>query len=266
MANINNFVIDHVIRGIMFSTADGSYMWSVNQISDPTLSVTADTAQAVDAMGTPIATFNRGKQAEFSASNSLFDLGLYAAQQGNDKLVASDDETFVAPTFEEWKYNGSSTYTLNKEPVSASEPLRYVYLLAGDGTVAKTYTRDDSANDENHFTYNDATNTVTLPTGLKTGDNLLFIYDYNCSKGSAVVGDAVHFPKAGRFIMEVLGTDTCDPTTLIHAYVEFPNAKLDANVDISFATDGTHPFTIQAQQNYCDGEKILFRVIIPNEE
>lgn len=251
----------------MFSTADGSYMWSVNQISDPTLSVTADTAQAVDAMGTPIATFNRGKQAEFSASNSLFDLGLYAAQQGNDKLVASDTETFPAPTFEEYTYTGTdSRYTLNKEPVESTEELKYVYLLAGDGTVAKTYTVGDTAADANHFLYNAAENQVTLPTGLKKGDKLLFIYDYNCKKGSAVVGDAVHFPKAGRFIMEVLGTDTCDPTTLIHAYVEFPNAKLDANVDISFATDGTHPFTIQAQQNYCDGEKILFRVIIPNEE
>ena len=28
--DVNNFVIDHVIRGYMASTADGSYMWSIN--------------------------------------------------------------------------------------------------------------------------------------------------------------------------------------------------------------------------------------------
>ena len=66
--------------------------------------------------------------------------------------------------------------------------------------------------------------------------------------------------------MEVLGTDVCDQSTLIHAYVIFPNAKLDANVDISFATDGNHPFTIQAQQAYCDKEKRLFQIVVPDEE
>ena len=66
--------------------------------------------------------------------------------------------------------------------------------------------------------------------------------------------------------MEVLGTNVCEPTTLVHAYIVFPNAKLDANVDVSFTTDGNHPFTLQAQQAYCDKEKVLFKVIIPNEE
>ena len=65
--------------------------------------------------------------------------------------------------------------------------------------------------------------------------------------------------------MEVLGCDVCDQTNLIHAYVEFPNAKLDGNVDYSFTTDGTHPFTIRAMQDYCNKEKVLFRVIIPEE-
>ena len=63
--------------------------------------------------------------------------------------------------------------------------------------------------------------------------------------------------------MEVLGCDVCDPTTLIYAYVVFPNAKLDSNVDITFSTDGKHPFTLKAQQNYCSKEKELFKIIIP---
>ena len=91
------------------------------------------------------------------------------------------------------------------------------------------------------------------------------MYEYESQNAVAVSGDAVNFPKAGKFIMEVLGTDVCDPTTLIHAYIIFPNAKLDANVDITFATDGTHPFTLKANQAYCDSKKTLFSIVIPQE-
>ena len=55
-------------------------------------------------------------------------------------------------------------------------------------------------------------------------------------------------------------------TEKIHAYVVFPNAKLDANVDLSFTTDGNHPFKLIAQQSYCDSEKVLYKIVIPKED
>ena len=64
--------------------------------------------------------------------------------------------------------------------------------------------------------------------------------------------------------MEVLGSDVCDPSKNYYAYIVFPNAKLSGDVDISFATDGKHPFTIQAMQEYCDDEKRLFSVMLPD--
>ncbi len=39
--DINNFVIDRCIRGVMTSTADGSVMYSINQIEDPALNISA---------------------------------------------------------------------------------------------------------------------------------------------------------------------------------------------------------------------------------
>src|SRR5574344_1321922 len=98
--NVNNFVIDHPLRGIMLNTSTGKEMWSINQISNPKLTVTSDTAEAKDALGTTITTFNRGKKAEFSAENSLFDLGLYAAQNGVEKQVATSSATIETPAFE----------------------------------------------------------------------------------------------------------------------------------------------------------------------
>ncbi len=250
----------------MFSTADGSYMWSVNQITNPSLSITAENAQAVDALGSPIATFDRSKQAQLSAENSLFDLGLYAAQQGKSKEIATATEKIVCPTFEEFAVAGTENekHALQHAPVEDDEPIKYLYLLKGDGSVQVTYDRASAASADT-FAYNSEADEITLPTGLTKGDRMLVVYNYETEKAVAVTGDAKNFPKAGRFVMEVLGADTCDPTTLIHAFVEFPNAKLDANVEKAFTTDGTHPFTIIAQQNYCDPDKILFRIVIPDE-
>ena len=53
---ISNFVIDRVRRGFMMHSSTGEVLWALNQIENPTLNVTAETADAVDALGTPIAT------------------------------------------------------------------------------------------------------------------------------------------------------------------------------------------------------------------
>lgn len=260
--NINNFVIDHVLRGIMTSTADGSYMWSINQVTEPALNVTSDTAEAVDALGSAIATFNRGKKAEFSANNSLFDLGLFAAQNGVDKAVASESSKITTPALETITYDGkNSTVVLAHVPLA---DIAQIYLLNGDETLGTAYTSGTTAS-ATKFVYSAESHSIVLPTGLATGSRLFVMYEYAATSATAVTGDAVNFPKAGKFVLEVLGTDTCDPTTLIHAYLIFPNAKLDANVDLSFTTDGKHPFKIICQQNYCDSKKVLFQLIVPEE-
>jgi hypothetical protein len=245
---------------------DGTYMWSINQITNPSLNVSlTDTAQAVDALGSPIAEFDRGRSAEFGAENSIFDLGLYAAQMGNEVEEGSATKKIVTPAFEEIEVQGTTdeTYVLKHTPTVGTVPTS-IYLLNGDGTLGKVYTVDTAA-DADKFAYAEDTNTITLPTGLTAGDVLFVMYEYEAESGTSVTADGVNFPKKGRFVMEVLGSDVCDQDKLIHAYVVFPNAKLDGNVDYSFTTDGTHPFTIKALQDYCDSKKKLFSIVIPDE-
>ena len=43
----------------------------------------------------------------------------------------------------------------------------------------------------------------------------------------------------------------------------FPQAKLLSDYNLDFTTEGKHPFTIRAMQNYCDSEKKLFDLIVP---
>lgn len=208
--DVNNFVIDHVLRGIMTSTADGSVMWSINQITEPSLNVTSETAEAVDAMGSPISTFNRGKQAEFTANNSLFDLGLFAAQNGVDKKVANTTTKIVAPAFETIVVPNPNTTAVALKHTPKDTP-KEIYKLKGDGTLGEKLTYSSTAG-IGKFTY--SAGEITFPTDAQAGDEYFVNYEYDSESAVSVTGDAINFPKAGKFIMEVLGTDVCDPLSL----------------------------------------------------
>lgn len=261
---VNNFVTDRILRGMMVSSADDTILWSLSQITNPSLSCSTETQDAVDMLGTPVITFERAKTVEFSGENALFDLGLFAAQSGTEVETASATQKIVAPIFE--------TITLGEDPTAAVAlkhapigQIMEIHVLNGDSTLGTRYVNGASASDT-EFVHAEGSNQLTPPTGLTKGMQLFVRYDYEAEEAVAVVNSANNFPKAGKFIMEVLGCDVCDQTTLVHAYIIMDNAKLTSDFDITFATDSTHGFTIKANQAYCSADRQLVRIIIPKED
>ena len=257
--DINNFVIDRVIRGVALSQKDDSVLFSINQMQNVSLNCASESTDAVDALGTPIATFYRAKSAEFSAENAIFDMNLMATQLGTTKKVASTTAKITAPAMESFAY-GEGSHVLKHTPKATPNE---IYMLNGDSTFGKKFTKGDAAS-ETAFAITG--NTLALPTGLKADDELFIMYDYETENAVEVVNSATEFPVGCKFIMEVLGCDVCDQTTLVHAYIIFNNFKLSPDFDWSIATDGAHPFSGKAQQAYCDKEKRLFSIVIPSEE
>lgn len=265
--DINNFVINRVRRATMFSTTNGEALWNITQIEDPSLSVTTDKTDAVDALGARIVQFERAKNAEFTASNTLFDFGLAAAQSGTEKKVAATTNKITMPKWEEISLTAADItageITLESVPVgTAGAEIPYIYKLNGDGTLSAKYALG-STTGASSFTLDAANKKIGLPSGFVAGDKLWIPYEFEAEDGVEVYNTAVDFPKAGKFVMEVLGVDVCDPSKEYYAYVVFPNAKLDSDFELNFTTDGKHPFTLQAMQQYCDHEKKLFSILIP---
>lgn len=268
--NISSFVIDRAVRGTMFRKGTYELLWSLNQITDPSISMTSDSTDAVDAIGVPIMSFERAKTCEFSGSNALFDLGLLAAQSGTQKKVASALETITVSTCETIDWVTGTGTVLNHIPVgTAGAEVPFIYGLNPDGTIGAKYVVGASAG-AGVFSVNAQTKTVTPPTDVTTPSKALVFYDY-VADGTDGLGavqataDAINFPDAGRFLLEVLGHDTCDITTKYYAYVDFPAAKLSSEFDLDLTTDGQHPFTLRCMQDYCDYEKKLFTVTIPEQ-
>ena len=258
--DINNFVIDRCIKGIMVDPNSGEVLWSITQITDPSIKCEGDTVQATDAMEAPIMEFDRAKKATLSASNSLFDLGLAAAQFGSKKQVADETTKIIAPIFETIDVTGENTVTLHATPTAQ---IKYIYELKGDSTLGTKYTNGAEASADK-FVHAEGSATITLPTGLTTGSQLFVEYEHETTEAVKVTNSATKFPKAGKFILQVLGADVCDASTLYNAYVVYPQAKLTSSVEISLATDGKHPFEITCLPQYCDKEKKLFDIIVPN--
>ena len=258
--DMNNFVIDRIIRGVALSQKDDSVLFSINQIQNASLNCASESTDAVDAMGTPIATFYRAKTAEFSAENALFDMNLMATQLGTSKKVASANSKVVAPAMESFVAEGGK-YVLKHAPKAAPTE---IYAINGDSTFGVKYVKETSAS-KTAFAYSEADHSITLPTDIDDNTEMFVMYEYETDKAVEVVNSAKNFPVGCKFVMEVLGCDVCDQTSLIYAYIVFPNFKLSPDFDWSVATDGAHPFSGKAQQDYCDKEKKLFSVIIPGE-
>ena len=239
--DINNFVIDRIVRGVALSQKDDSVLFSINQIQNASLNCASESTDAVDALGTPIATFYRAKTAEFSAENALFDMNLMATQLGTEKTVASATSKVTVPAMESFTVVEGLKYTLKHAPKAAPTE---IYAINGDSTFGVKYTKATAAS-ATAFAYAEADNTLTLPTDVAVGTEMFVMYEYDTENAVEVVNSAKNFPVGCKFIMEVLGCDVCDQTNLIYAYVIFNNFKLSPDFDWSnknFATIFKAPY------------------------
>lgn len=260
---IKNFIVDRVVRGNMYDRKTNEMLWSLNQIQSPSLSMESETVDAVDALGTPIMSFDRSKSCTFSGENAIFDLKLLGQQVG----TAAKNEERIIPVFEECEVKDGKV-TLEKTP---AEEIRYLYVLEEDGSVGETIYLEGIEDDEinpvevpegaKRFTRNDV---EVVLTDIADGSRIFASYEYT-GKSTYVVNKANEFPKAGKFVMEVLGRDVCDPTTEVFAYLVLPNAKLSASTEVSFETEMSQAFELTAQQDYCSRDNELFVLIIPED-
>lgn len=261
--DVNDFLIDRVRRGTMFSDTTGEVLWSITQIKDASLNMTSETADVTDAIGNVITQFDRSKNAEFSGTNALWNLGLSAAQFGSEKKVASDSEKIVSPIYEQLVV-ADGKITLAHVPVGTTgAEIKYIYELNNDSTLGTRYEISGSGEQTSKtFKLDAQSQEITVPTSVTDGSNIAVFYDYEAENAIMLQNNASEFPKAGKFVLEVIGKSTCDHTATYVAYIVFPNAKLKTDMDLSFATDAGHPFSMQMMQEYCDLEKRLFNIYI----
>lgn len=258
MLNIENLVINRVVRGTLFDKNTNEVIVSVDQISDASLECSGEQVFTNDALGQKIAAFDRSKDAKFTASNALLNFGLMAAQFGSDKELASDQHKLIVPAFDLIEVGEDATkITLNDTPAS---PLKFIYSTHTDKSKNVTYKVGATAS-ANEFVITGKE--ITLPTNAFTkGDLVAIWYDVETTEAVQIENTTTRFAKGGRFILEVLACDVCDINTEYYTYIIFDNAKMDNNVTIDFSNEAKQQFVVNALQDYCSVNNRLFKIVV----
>lgn len=265
--NIDNLLVDRVLRVTMFDATTGAVNFTASQVENPSLECGGEQVIAVDAVGAPIATFDRSKTSKFTAENSHINLGMLATQLGTTKEVGDATAKIKTPKFEivtvgETAGTPNATITLTETPVGVTgAEVKYIYLLNADKSIGTKFEVGETP----ATNFSISGKVITLPTGasIKATDKIAVWYEYEEENAVKIVNSGDKFAPSGKFDIEVLFADVCNQETKYYGHIIFPKGKLSGNVTNALTTEGKHPLEFDGQSDYCDDDKTQFYYVIP---
>ena len=263
--NLNNIVVDRVLRGI-FSDSKDNIIFSLNQVQNLSLNQTSESQEVTDALGVSIMELMRAKALEASAENAIYDFSLLSAQYGTEKVTASADEKVTVPMMETFEIKGA-THNLKHTPVAAPTA---IYELNGDSTLGVKY-EIGKETDATETVGAYAAGVIKLPTALtaedKKGTEMFVMYEYESENAIEIINSANQFAKMGKMTFECLVYDICAPEEKMFAYLILPKFQLSNDFDWSIGGDSqTHAFSGKAMVDYCSKDKKMVRIVVVDDE
>lgn len=252
---IDDMIVDRIQIGYA-ETTGGDPLFTLTQLSDATLEITAESTDAVDKDGTLIKRFWRGKTGTFTATNAMLNLNTVAQMSGSAKEIASASKVFNdVPGLAIVKIGSN---VVLKNYVDGTAKVNYLY---NNGTMGDTVATDK-------YTIVANTGAFTAPAEAPENaiDRVIVRYDRDATAGVAVHNHADKFPQTIRLILKVLIVDPCDASTLRAAYIDIPSFQVSPEVSVSFSTDGTIDFAGDLQVNYCSSEKELYSIYLLEDD
>lgn len=258
--NPNELIIDRVRYVVAHDIKTNEKLFMLSELEEASLNTSAEGEDVTDAVGALITTIYRSKQAEFTATNSLFSLDLAAAQFGSKKEVAAEGAAIVDYTYEMIDIPAdATTVALKHTPVADS--VQYIYAVE-NGVASTSYKVGAAASDTEFVIAEDGT--ITLPTGL-TG-KIFVEYQYESTNAVRVVNSASEFPQVCSAVIYVIFRDVCTEE-LIAGKILCKKCKLDpSSVEIALTSTGKHPFTFKIQKDFCGSEDELFTILVSDED
>lgn len=258
--NPNELLIDRVRYVVAHDIKTNEKLFMLTELEEASLNTTAEGEDVTDAVGALITTIYRSKQAEFSATNSLFSLDLAAAQFGSKKEVAAEGAAIIDYTYEMIDIPADATeIKLAHTPVAGS--VQYIYAVE-NGAASTSYKAGAAASATEFVIADDGT--ITLPTGM-TG-KVFVEYQYESTNAVRVVNSATEFPQVCSAIIYVIFRDVCTEE-LIAGKILCKKCKLDpSSVELALTATGKHPFTFKIQKDFCGSEDELFTILVSDED
>lgn len=249
--SMDGIVIDRIQYGIA-EDFSGNVLYTLTQLADAEIAITAESKEARDANGTLIKKFYTGKSGTFTANNAILDFNIMAEAAGTPKMVASEESKIVMPGVKTVEL-GTATVEL----VGAVEGTISVVGIAGNGTMIKNYALGEG------FQYADGT--LTLPTDVEGVANFVVKYNREVSTGVKVVNKADEFPRTIKLTLKALAVDVCEPDVLRSVMIVMPSFQVSPETTMNLTTDAQLQYSGDLQVAYCSGEKVLYEVYFTDD-
>lgn len=255
---LGDLIVDRIVEGVGEVASGGNagkLLYRLTNLQEASINVTADSVDAVDGTGAVIKTFYRGKQGEFTATNSTLSLPIIEQMSGTSAQEASVSNAINMPMI---------ITTTSKTGIELPG-------ITDDGSNAHIVVNVVSQNGALGREIATANLTVTTgsPSTLEisgtTADETMFIIKYNrnvTENGILIQNESNKFPTTHKLTLKVLIVDPCAPDIIRAAYIVCPSFQPSAEIDFTISTDATLDFTGVLQTSYCGTEKVLYQVYV----
>lgn len=258
---LGDLVIDRIVNGVA-ENSNGQLLYLLTNLQEASISITADSVDAVDGTGTIIKTFYRGKQGEFTATNSTISLPIIGAMSGTDPVYSS----------------AQSPITMPRIITTAKSTAIELPGITDNGATANIVVNAISENGTLGDEYPSSSYTVTTKSGdadwstlsiTPSGDDKMWIIKYDrvvTENGLRIMNRSDQFPKSCKLTLKVLIVDPCETDVVRAAYLVLPSFQPSPELDFSFSTDATIDFTGRLQTSYCGTEKVLYEIYVCSDD
>lgn len=239
--------MDRIRRVTEINLATQTPNWSAVGVGNPSLELNGNSVDKTDAYGAMIAQIDTAKGAKISGELDTTNINLLASQRGAKIEVGSEGSMISSETFDivdVKDHKATLTYTPSSAPA-------FVYAINKDQTQGAELAvglEETDAKIEGKV--------VTLPASFEA-TRIGVYYQYETADAVKLTDSTEDFGTAAKYIFQIYFKDICTEQKRLGVLV-FPKGKLDNNVTLALTTEGTHPFTITAQKEYCADNSNLY--------
>ena len=253
---LDDIIIDRIQYGVA-ETFEGELLYTLTQLADATIDITAESKDAVDSTGTLIKRFYQGKSGEFTANNAMLNLNILGAASGEGKISASATAAIAMPKIITVKAGENVTLT------NFVDGTVTVNALGTNGAMGTSYVKAATAS-ATEFGLTTAGD-LTPPTDANETQYIVK-YTRNVTSGVAIKNKADKFPGTVKLTLKALAVDPCSADTLRAVYIVLPSFQVSPEVSLNLTTDAQMEYKGTLQVDYCSADKSLYEIYFAEED
>lgn len=262
MFTLDDLIIDRILMATA-EDSNGALLYTLTQLTDATIEITAESREARDARGSLVKRFYNAKSGTFSATNAMLNLNLLASSSGNDKQVAGAGALAIQMPRILVVKQGTATVDLLADGETLIAGSVRVNALGNNGALGKAYELGTGSASATEFIITG--DVLTLPTDT-TVDKFVVKYERKTENGVKIVNSSNQFPGTVKLTLQALAIDPCTPDVVREVYIIIPSFQVSPEVSITVNSEGTLDYSGDLQVNYCSGDQELYSIVMCGDD